>query len=389
MSDISPILSLPYIQPSQAQKHVTHNEALQLLDVLTQLVVANRDQTVPPVPPVTGTSHIVAPGGTGAWAGRDGEIATWDGAAWFFVAPQTGWQAQVTAEAQTVTWDGAAWGVQPPELQNLDNVGIRTTADATNRLAVSAPATLFSHEGAGHQLKINKSTGADTASLLFQTGWSGRAEMGTAGSDDFSIKVSADGVAWATGVEIDPVTGKTTLPSGAEVSGSLTGTAVQQSTTDTTTGRLMRADYGYSPGNLLGTVSHSGGTPTGAVIEQGSNANGEYVRWADGTQICTAEVSLDALDITTPTGALFRSAPTSHLFPATFAGGIHFSTASFLGSDNATVRRRVIAIMAERGGATGAFPGWSEVIFWSAVAATATSGEMTTINLVATGRWFI
>lgn len=179
MSDISPILSLPYIQPSQAQKHVTHNEALQLLDVLTQLVVANRDQTVPPVPPVTGTSHIVAPGGTGAWAGRDGEIATWDGAAWFFVAPQTGWQAQVTAEAQTVTWDGAAWGVQPPELQNLDHVGIRTTADATNRLAVSASATLLSHDGAGHQLKINKSTGADTASLLFQTGWSGRAELGT------------------------------------------------------------------------------------------------------------------------------------------------------------------------------------------------------------------
>lgn len=49
----------------------------------------------------------------------------------------------------------------------------------------------------------------------------------------------------------------------------------------------MRADYGYSPGNLLGTVSQSGGAPTGAVIERGSNANGEYVRFADGTQICT------------------------------------------------------------------------------------------------------
>ena len=39
--------------------------------------------------------------------------------------------------------------------------------------------------------------------------------------------------------------------------------------------------------NLLGTVSQTGGVPTGAVIERGSNANGEYVRWADGTQICT------------------------------------------------------------------------------------------------------
>jgi len=39
--------------------------------------------------------------------------------------------------------------------------------------------------------------------------------------------------------------------------------------------------------SIVGTVSQSGGTPTGAVIERGSNANGEYVRFADGTQICT------------------------------------------------------------------------------------------------------
>ena len=38
--------------------------------------------------------------------------------------------------------------------------------------------------------------------------------------------------------------------------------------------------------NLVGTVSQSGGVPTGAVVERGSNANGEYVRFADGTQIC-------------------------------------------------------------------------------------------------------
>ena len=43
----------------------------------------------------------------------------------------------------------------------------------------------------------------------------------------------------------------------------------------------------YHDANLLGPVSQSGGTPTGAVIESGSNANGRYTRWADGTQICT------------------------------------------------------------------------------------------------------
>lgn len=37
---------------------------------------------------------------------------------------------------------------------------------------------------------------------------------------------------------------------------------------------------------ILGTVSQSGGTPTGAILERGSNANGEYLKFADGTLIC-------------------------------------------------------------------------------------------------------
>ncbi len=46
----------------------------------------------------------------------------------------------------------------------------------------------------------------------------------------------------------------------------------------------------FHTGNILGTVSQSGGVPTGAIIERGSNANGEYVRWADGTQWCMYRV---------------------------------------------------------------------------------------------------
>jgi len=41
----------------------------------------------------------------------------------------------------------------------------------------------------------------------------------------------------------------------------------------------------YQKNNILGTVSESSGTPTGAIIERGSNANGEYVKFADGTMI--------------------------------------------------------------------------------------------------------
>jgi len=50
-------------------------------------------------------------------------------------------------------------------------------------------------------------------------------------------------------------------------------------------GGTLAAEF-YQRSNILGTVSQSGGAPTGAIIERGSNANGEYVRYADGTQIC-------------------------------------------------------------------------------------------------------
>jgi hypothetical protein len=72
---------------------------------------------------------------------------------------------------------------------------LNATADLQNRLAISSPASLFNHEGHGHQVKVNKASTGDTASLLFQSNWSGRAEMGLAGNDEFSIKVSGDGAA--------------------------------------------------------------------------------------------------------------------------------------------------------------------------------------------------
>ena len=62
MPDISPILSLPYILPAQAQKHVTHNEALRLLDVMVQLAVLNRNLSAAPALPAIGDRHIVAAG---------------------------------------------------------------------------------------------------------------------------------------------------------------------------------------------------------------------------------------------------------------------------------------------------------------------------------------
>ena len=52
-------LTLPFIMPSQAQKHITHNEAIQALDALVQPVVESRVVATPPATPLEGEAWIV------------------------------------------------------------------------------------------------------------------------------------------------------------------------------------------------------------------------------------------------------------------------------------------------------------------------------------------
>ncbi|WP_254695221.1 DUF2793 domain-containing protein [Leisingera sp. NJS201] len=87
MTQTSPILALPYLMPAQAQKHVTHNEALQMLDALVQLRVEGFDAAAPPAGPAVGETHALAAAPTGAWAGHGAEIAVWQGEGWLFLAP--------------------------------------------------------------------------------------------------------------------------------------------------------------------------------------------------------------------------------------------------------------------------------------------------------------
>ncbi|MGF1649863.1 MAG: DUF2793 domain-containing protein [Hyphomicrobiaceae bacterium] len=204
---VSPNLKLPYIAAAQAQKHVTHNEALRTLDALVQLVVIARGLTAPPATPLEGDRYLIGPGATGSWQGHDGKIAAWQDGAWAMLAPLEGWTAWVVSEGKLVVLSAGVWvdvalgGSGPTADFNPVSgglLGVNATADTTNRLAVSSPASLFNNAGAGHQLKVNKAASSDTASFLFQTGFSGRAEIGTTGDDTFSFKVSSNGTVWDT-----------------------------------------------------------------------------------------------------------------------------------------------------------------------------------------------
>lgn len=212
----SPNLALPYIMPSQAQSHVTHNEAIRRLDCLTRLAVGDRTRTAPPPSPADGDRHIVAAPATDAWEGQDNAVAAFQDGTWAFYAPAEGWTAWCTSESLWLFFDGSDWQQHAGSggsLGNPSQLGINATADAVNRLAVGSDASLFSHDSAGdHRMVINKAQTADTASLVFQSGWSGRAEMGLTGSDDFAFKVSADGSNFVDALTIDAATGVPDFP---------------------------------------------------------------------------------------------------------------------------------------------------------------------------------
>ena len=218
MPDTSTILSLPLILPAQAQKHVTHNEALRLLDLIVQLTVISRSLANPPAA-VQGDRYIVPVGATGVWAGQAGKIALYEDGLWQFVTALAGWQAWVLNETALAGFTGTAWATSAEVPLSVGQLGVSATADATNRLAVSSPATLLNHAGAGHQLKLNKAAAGDTASLLFQSGFSGRAEMGTMGNDDFGIKVSPDGAAFFTAMTMARADGQITFPAALRLGG--------------------------------------------------------------------------------------------------------------------------------------------------------------------------
>lgn len=105
----TPNLGMALLEPAQAQKHVTVNEALLRLDALAQLTVIDRDLTAPPGSPVDGDTYIVASGATGTWAGQDDKLAVLFSGAWVFFTPKTGWKAFIVDESIDSYWNGSSW----------------------------------------------------------------------------------------------------------------------------------------------------------------------------------------------------------------------------------------------------------------------------------------
>lgn len=107
--DDTPNLALPLVQPAQAQKHVTVNDALVRLDAAAQLVLEEAVATAPPAEAPDGACYGVGAGATGDWAGQDGRLALADNGGWAFLDPRPGWRAWDAGEGRALVRTGGAW----------------------------------------------------------------------------------------------------------------------------------------------------------------------------------------------------------------------------------------------------------------------------------------
>lgn len=216
----TPRLGLPYLQPNQAQKHVTLNEALRRMDTLVQLCVVSAEVALQPESPSEGDVYILTADADGTeWAGApEGALAAFMDAGWQFVLPRPGLIAFDLDQQRLRFFTGSAWTDLPVLVAGRG--GINAEPDAVSRFIVKSDAELLSHDdvtpGSGSARKIiNKASEAATASLVFQDAFSGRAEIGLTGNDDLSIRVSPDGEAFVSALQVERATGRLVLHQGA------------------------------------------------------------------------------------------------------------------------------------------------------------------------------
>ena len=267
-------LAIPLVASNQAQKEVTVNTAIATIDAILNTGAVDRALNTPPVSPADGDLYIIGSTPTGDWALNADDIAYYQ-TTWKFISPNEGMTIWVNDEDVAYTWNGSAWVNSVPnalddlsdvaitsattndvlqyngtnfvnqnKIDSLSQMGVNTVSDTTNKLSVNSDAVLFNNNGTDSQVKVNKNAVGDTGSHLFQTGFSGRAEFGLIGDDNYQVKVSSDGSTWNQVYVVTSSSGNIDFKQDVNVTGSLTGVDLDGLDgvvlTSPTTGQLLK-----------------------------------------------------------------------------------------------------------------------------------------------------
>ncbi|MFN3991015.1 MAG: DUF2793 domain-containing protein [Erythrobacter sp.] len=101
----TPHLGLPMLFVGQAQKEFFVNQSLAVIDALAGQSVVG-EAASPPASPAEGSCYRIAHDATGAWVGRDHQLALAIGGDWHYITPRTGSLVFDQALGQFVHFDG-------------------------------------------------------------------------------------------------------------------------------------------------------------------------------------------------------------------------------------------------------------------------------------------
>jgi hypothetical protein len=102
---------LPYLAVAQAQKEITHNEAVLAMDALLHPVVEGEINTPPTITAglQQGKCWLIGQSPTGIWQGKPGQIAYWTGSSWRYFPPVDGMRVRNNNLMVDQIWASGTW----------------------------------------------------------------------------------------------------------------------------------------------------------------------------------------------------------------------------------------------------------------------------------------
>lgn len=252
----------------------------------------------------------------------------------------------------------------PTKLLAFDLSAIPTATTRTNAFPSYAGGMSVEARGTAIVAAATTDLSAATGNFVHVTGNTTITSLGTAAAG-ISRKVIFDGAPLLTnGANL-------LLPNGVDLRAAAGDSAIFVSEGSGAWKCIAFTRAASTPYLALGTVAQVGSVPTGAAMERGSNANGTWSRFADGTQICTHTIAMGAP--TAGSGAVFVSAPTTWTFPIAFLGGSSMAT-SINDSQSEFVWFGI-----------GQYSSTNIILRCYSPTSSATTR---TVNVIAVGRWF-
>jgi hypothetical protein len=138
-------LFLPMLAVGQAQKEITHNEALAMIDALISAVIEGRQPAPPPslTENDAGKCWLVAASASGFWLAKSDQIACWTGGSWRFNVPVSGMRIWNAATNSQMIWRNNAW----QESVAISDPSAGSVIDVQARSAVVAILQLLRQSG--------------------------------------------------------------------------------------------------------------------------------------------------------------------------------------------------------------------------------------------------